>query len=169
MDKNEVVNIEIFRTFLQYAATTNPSAIVIDFDQDDCILSITDDGDGFVEMDSLSKFANIGWLRLMDIDQSHSCYIFIKAAHLSFKSTIESKNLKITLEETDYNDQGLKVSLSSSPVNKGTKITFYGHSDESFVPEEVLPFLALSFSYPVFYNGKKLKNILAINGRFEVL
>ena len=164
MDKNEIINIEVFRTFLHYAATTNPSVIVIDFDQENGVLSITDDGDGFVEMDSLSNFAETGWLHLQEIDHSHPCYIFLKASRLSLKSTVESKNLKITLEVTDDNDQELKVSLASSPINKGTKITFYSNPDESFVPDEVLPLLVVSFSISVFYNGKKMGNDFAING-----
>ncbi|MBF0380579.1 MAG: hypothetical protein HQL69_06160 [Magnetococcales bacterium] len=161
----EEINQDIFREFFLLIELTNASSITIEFDLNQQTLTITDDGDGFPYMEFLTIFANRG-LNPLEINPIHPCYMFLKASYIVERMIVESGMEKILIEVHGEKDK-LAYFAQKESWQSGYKVTFFGNTDNSFIPEKVLPFLSIGFPIPVTFNGKELARPYAINGSLK--
>ena len=155
------LNDFLFRNIFLNAFEEGASQIAFGFDQANNTLVAEIYGNGFQHIDFLQNMVDKGneWL---EENEDHPCAFYVDSIFLGQELVVESGAIRLSINRD--NPDVLKVSIYDRPFQSGAKLTLFGTSEETFMPEEYIRFLAAGFPVSVFFNGKKVSRLFALDG-----
>jgi hypothetical protein len=158
---------QIVEMFLFDAVEGNASYLKVDHDKEKGTLKISHDGYFYQYMDPLRKDP-ASWINMLKVRHDHPSYALVKALKLSNYMVIESLKLKVTYEcKPNKDTESPRTTVNQSSLQEGMEVTFTEYSKGNFIPDEIVPELALVFLVQIIFNGEIFTSPFALNGELE--